>query len=300
MFSADFKAGLIRVAGFGRKVLSVPEDPAVAEHPQNDRWRLFAVGGVTLALLLTGAWYAGRESAGLEAQRVSAQLDQLAQQVASTQLALKQQKAKTDQLEKGSQASGEHLSLLLQAQLRQQLLKAQAEANEYKTIIERQREVAGDNARLLDALSTPGTHLLPLKGTETAADATAYALLIANSRLLFVGFNLPSLADGRQFQLWVVRKEDPKVVSAGVFTPDDNNQTIMSFDDASLLSDISLLELTEEPEGGSSAPTGTKLLETPPSAVEPTRASPAPSEGISGVDLRAEPSLPYQHRGISR
>ncbi len=45
----------------------------------------------------------------------------------------------------------------------------------------------------------------------------------------------------------------------------------MSFDDASVLSDIALIEVTDEPEGGSSAPTGTKLLEAGSGSTEAAR-----------------------------
>jgi len=79
--------------------------------------------------------------------------------------------------------------------------------------------------------------------------------------LIFVAANLPKLAEGRQFQLWLVRKDDPKIVSAGIFNPDDNQATVMSFDEGSVLSGISELEVTEEREGGNSTPTGTKLFE---------------------------------------
>lgn len=300
MFSADFRAGLTRVAVFGRKVLAFSENSSALEHSEASRWRLFVPAAITVALLIVGAWYAGRESAGLEAERVSAQVNELASEVASNELALKQERAKTDRLERALQSSGKSTSLALQAQLRQQLLKAQAEANDYKAIIDRERQVSKDNSRLLDALSTPGTHLLSLKGAESAADSTAYALLVVNSRLLFVASNLPEPAEGRQFQLWLKRKQDPKIVSAGVFTPDDDNRTLMSFDDPSVLSDISVLEVTDEPEGGSAAPTGTKLLETESNTAEPSRSATEKTDGFIGADLLTEPWLLSPNRDTLR
>lgn len=270
MRSADFRAGLIRVAALGRKVFPVPEISPSIHAANANRWRLVAASAAVLALLIAGAWYAGRESAGLDAQRFGAELNALSQQVASTQLALQQEKARTDELQKALASAGKTAALALESELRQQLSRAQAEANTYKQIIEREREAAVDDLRLLDALSHPGAHLLPLKGSEAAADSTAYALLVQNSRLLLVASHLPKLEENHQFQVWVVRKEDPKVVSAGVFTPDNGDRAFMSYDDGSILSEIAQVEVTEEPQGGSSAPTGTKLLESAASA-EPAR-----------------------------
>ncbi len=221
MRSADFRTGLIRVAAFGRHLRLPSGMLAAMDRPNTGVWRLLAGSAVILTLLLIAAWYAGRESAGLEAQRVSAELNQLANEVAATRLALKQQKAKTDQLEHALKGSNQTATIALQSRMYQQLLHAQAEGNQYKAIVQRERQSSADNARLLDALTTPHARLLPLKGVEAAAESTAYALVVENSRLLFIASNLPQLAGGRQFQLWLVRKQDPKFVSLGVFKPDD-------------------------------------------------------------------------------
>jgi anti-sigma-K factor RskA len=261
MRSADIRASLLRVAGLRQKVFSTVKTSDALGPRKISYWRLVIAVGIVLTLLLVGAWYAGRQSADLEEQRMNAELNRLAQQVAATQLALKQQKAQTDQLQKMLTVSGKNAALSLQAQLRQQLLQAQADANQYKSIIEREQHATAENSRLLEALSVRGTRLLPLKGSESAAESTAYALLVENSKLVFVASNLPSLAAGSQFQLWVVRKQEPKVVSAAVFSRDDNGSAVVSFEDPSVLTDVAQIQVTEEPEGGSSAPTGIKLLE---------------------------------------
>ena len=157
-----------------------------------------------------------------------------------------------------------------QKSIHQQLLRAQAQASAYKAILEREQETSIDNARLVDALSLPGARLIAMKGIDGAAHAVAYALLVENSRLVFVASNLPQLPEGRQFQLWLLRKDEPRVVSAGAFTPDTANRSTVYFDDASLVSEISLLAVTEEPEGGSSAPTGTRILEAQPRGADNT------------------------------
>ncbi len=188
-------------------------------------------------------------------------MELLTQKIASQQMDLERQRKRTTGLEHALASSGKNANLGVLAQLHHQLLQAQAEANQYRTIIQRERQQSTDNQRLVDALSNTGAHLLPMKGTDTAVDSMVYALLVENGRLLLVASRLPKLADGRQFQLWVLRRQDPKVVSAGVFSADANSRALMNFDDSSVLSDWAALEVTEEPQGGSSEPTGAKLLE---------------------------------------
>ncbi len=270
MRTADFKAGLTRVAA----------------------------AGLAITLLLTGTWYAARESAGLESQRLSAELNQLEQRIASTQLQLDRERVKTDHLEKELQTSGKTAGVALAARIQQQLLQAQAQANQYKAIIEREQQGSADNSRLVAALTNPGAHLLPMKGAEAAAETTAYTLLVENSRLLFIGSNLPKLADGRLFQLWVVRKQDPKWVSAGVFNRDDGNRAIVSFENGSVLSEIATVEVTDEPQEGSSEPTGTKLLETGNNPPETARAgfeSSALAQQVFKPNLGVSAGIPVLH-----
>ena len=72
-----------------------------------------------------------------------------------------------------------------------------------------------------------------MKGSGTAAHCTAYALIVENSKILLIARNLPKLDEQRQFQFWVVRKEEPKIVSAGMFTPGDDNRAVLEFEDPS-------------------------------------------------------------------
>ncbi len=225
-------------------------------------WRHLVPAAAVLTILLVATWHAGRESGQLDGQRLSADMDLLTQKIASNQVALDQQRKKTAELEKALQSAGKTPNLGLLTQLQQQLLQAQAEANQYKTIIQLERQRSTDNQLLIEALSVPGARLLPMKISEAGGDCKAYALLAENGRLLLIASGLPKLPEHRQFQLWVVRKQDPKVVSAGVFSGDENRHALMTFDDPSALTDMVQLEVTEEPEGGSSEPGGPSVLET--------------------------------------
>jgi len=105
-----------------------------------------------------------------------------------------------------------------------------------------------------------------MRGGEGTTNAVAYVLFVDKSKLVFVGSNLPRPSGDHQFQLWLHRKEEPKVVSAGVFTPDDNNHAVVEYNEGTLLSEISFVSITEEPTGGSSAPTTPRLFDTSPGA----------------------------------
>ena len=258
--SADFKARLIRIAELSKKVLTFPKTPASEKPSQATGWGLMA-GGAAVAVLVVAAWYTGHASGALNEQRLSGDLNRLTQQIALTQVRLNEQTAKAQNLEKALQSSGKSGAADQQSLMQQRLLQAQAQAGQYKAILDREEQQVADNTRLISALSNAGAHLFALKGIEKAAGAIAYVLITENSKLLFIGANLPKPGEGRQFQLWLVRKQDPKIVSAGVFSPDQDNHVLMNFDEASVLSEVSLLEVTEEPEGGAATPSGPKLFE---------------------------------------
>src|SRR5581483_897941 len=224
------------------------------------RWGLSA-GAAALGALVVAAWYSGHASGALQQQRLSAELNRATQQAAAAQLRLNAETAKVEEFRRAWQSAGKNTAIDQQARLQRELLKAQAEAGQYKAILERDRQALAENTRLISALWTPGARLMALKGSEGAAGSIAYAIVIENSKLVFIASNLPKLAADRQFQLWVVRKQDPKIVSAGVFSSDGNSHGTLDFDGGSVLSDIAFLEVTEEPQGGSLGPTGAKLLE---------------------------------------
>jgi hypothetical protein len=227
---------------------------------RSSTWFLLTLGAIVLVLLFYATWHAGKVSGGMEDERLNRELNRLKQKVAATQLELEQQKQQTESLNHALSRTGKGDSVTLVNNLRRQLLESQAEANQYKEVIALEQQTAAENTRLLDALSSPGAHLLALKGFEAAVDSTAYAVIVEGSKLVFVASNLPKPPAARQYQLWVLRRQDPKLVSAGVFSPDEKNRAVMEFNSSSALSDIAELALTEEPSGGSQTPTGNKVM----------------------------------------
>jgi anti-sigma-K factor RskA len=262
--SADFRARLVRIAELSRKVLTFPKNSKLQGRITVVTSTLIIMGAMLSALLLA-TWYAGRQSIRLETQPVSADLDRLAQQVATQQIRLQQEIQKRAEVEKQLGSSGR--SAIGQAsRLQQSLVKSQAEAQEYKTVIARDSQLSTDNTRLIGMLNSVGARLLAMRGGEGTTNAVAYVLLIEKSKLVFVGSNLPKPSPDHQFQLWLHRKEEPRIVSAGVFAPDENNHAVLEYAEASLLSQISFVAITEEPTGGSSSPTTARLFDTSPGA----------------------------------
>jgi anti-sigma-K factor RskA len=258
--SADFRGRLVRIAELSRKVLTFPKTPASRDRTTILTSTLLVMCAV-LAGLLIATWYAGRQSTKLDIQPTTAALDGVAQQLANTQLQLKQEITKRQQIEQELSSSGQSVLNRVKT-LQQQLSEAQAEAQQYKAIISRERQSADDNTRLITVLGSAGARLLPMKGSESAASSVAYAVVIEHSKIVFVGSNLPPPGEQRQFQLWLMRKEEPKVVSVGAFTPDEDNRAIVSYTEAALVSSISSLAITEEPQGGSETPSGPRIFET--------------------------------------
>jgi anti-sigma-K factor RskA len=258
--SADFRARLIRIAELSRKVLTFPKNSGVRERTSVLTSTLIVICAAIAVLLLT-TWYAGRQSLRLDSQPASADVNRLAQELATTQIQLKKETAQRTQVENQLNSSGQG-ALGQVEKIKQALSESQATEQQYKAIIERDRAQMRENTSLVEALATGGARLLVFKSVEGAAKGVvAYALVINNTKLVFIGSNLPKLEAGRQFQLWLVRKEDPKYVSAGVFAPDNHDRVVVRYDEAALISAVSELTITEEPTGGSSGPTGPKLLE---------------------------------------
>jgi anti-sigma-K factor RskA len=257
--SADFRARLIRIAELSRKVLTFPKNSGVRERTSVLTSTLIVICAALAVLLLT-TWYAGRQSLRLDSQPASADINRLAQQLAAAQIQLKEETAKRLQVEDQLNSSGK-AALGQVEKMKQALSESQATEQQYKAIIDRDREQMRENTSLVSALATGGARLLVFKNMESGGKATVAYALISNARLIFVGANLPKLETGHQFQLWLIRKEEPKYVSAGAFVPDDQNRAVLLYDEAALIPAVSQLTVTEEPTGGSSTPTGAKLME---------------------------------------
>ncbi len=226
---------------------------------QLPRWWAISAGLIVVAGFIVAGWYAGHRSGTLQQRRWTGELLQVTQELAVTKLAYQTESNQLTAAITALRSSGKEGGLKREQQLRRQLLRTQAEAETCKEIIDRQQLTLASHLSIVSTLSQRDVRLLAMKGSESAAASIAYAVLVLNTKLIFVASNLPKLAQDRQLQLWVLRKQQPKLASAGLITPIDGT-AVLQLSNPALVSDLNSIAVTEEPLGGSPAPTGPKLL----------------------------------------
>jgi anti-sigma-K factor RskA len=259
--SEDFRGRIVRIAELSRKVLTFPKDSAVRERTSVPIATLVVICAIA-CILLVAAWFAGRASSRMDKPAASVDLEQLSRKAAD--------EVKADLIpEKHKQpdpAPGSTTPVApVHPKPEDQVAQAQAEAEHYKSEMARSQQRIKDTENLLNTLGRSGARLFPMKALEAAGKgAVGYVVFAEKSNLIFVGSNLPKpLQDGHTLQLWILRKEEPINVDAGVFTPSEKDPTVVYFNnDLSLLTDVVSVLVTDEPsEGKYDKPTGPKLFE---------------------------------------
>lgn len=113
----------------------------------------------------------------------------------------------------------------------------------------------------LEFLRSPETRLLKT-GTAEERQPIAKVFVNGGQGVLLVASNLPALAVGRTYEMWVVPKAGgPRPM--GLFKPQPDGSAIHLQPGAVNLADAAAVALSVEPEGGSPAPTTTPFLITP-------------------------------------
>jgi hypothetical protein len=120
------------------------------------------------------------------------------------------------------------------------LLRARSDAD-------RLREVAA-------VLAAPDAVVVPLEGP--AGTSVRFVSSTEAGAGMLVASGLEAVPDGRTYQLWFIDPAGPR--SAGVFDPDDAGS--VRFRTAELPAGVTSIGITEEPSGGSEAPTGEILV----------------------------------------
>ncbi len=143
------------------------------------------------------------------------------------------------------------------ARLRTQQLEH--DVAEYRTLLVKARERLAP-VQTASLLADPNLRLVKLRVSAGGSPAEAHALVSSGTQVVFYASHLPALPAGRAYQLWLIRASAPAIVSAGVFQPDAQNKAVVQFNNAAFTSGITTIAVTDEPEGGSSTPTGHKLL----------------------------------------
>jgi len=118
----------------------------------------------------------------------------------------------------------------------------------------------------VEAFTSPGgMRAVPLLAAASASQATGFVLISedGDSGALVVD-GLPPLGESQQYQLWLIR--DGERTSGAVFSTDERNYGGTRIRAPRSLREYAAVDITIEPTGGSTQPTGEKVLGGPLSA----------------------------------
>ena len=112
----------------------------------------------------------------------------------------------------------------------------------------------------LEFITSPGgMRAIPLSAVDATSGATGFIIVSANGdNGALVVDGLPPLDADRQYQLWLIR--DGARTSGAVFSTDEENYGGTRVRVAGSLLEYSAVDITIEPTGGSSRPTGIAVL----------------------------------------
>ena len=105
----------------------------------------------------------------------------------------------------------------------------------------------------LEVLTAPDVTRVDLAGQSVAPSASARAFLSRSRGLVLSASNLPALAPGRTYQLWFISGNVPR--GAGTFEPDAGGSSNVLLPVDPNTPRPQALAVTNEPAGGSAAPT---------------------------------------------
>jgi len=114
-------------------------------------------------------------------------------------------------------------------------------------------------ALLLFATQWRAGATVQLRGTELAPDAVGLLQVMSPKSGTLQVTGLPALDETKQYQLWLI-KEDGTRDSGAVFSVEEDGSATIPVNLPQPLSRYSGMGITIEPEGGSLAPTGSKML----------------------------------------
>jgi anti-sigma-K factor RskA len=260
--SPILRSRIVRMAELSKTMpgLSEPSRPSMAQPRVANSWFIRAMAALITIIVGSAAWYAGRQSAAFGTSHVIADLQQLQKDTAAARLEMEKTKTENSGLQKKLDSAQNGRLADDQAKLQERATRLEAELSQYKAALDREERGKAANGRIAAVLATPGVRLVPLKGVESAAHSTVYSLLTDKGAVLLVAAGLPVPGGNRQYQLWFLRKEDPKTADGGLFSVEADGRAVFEVDNPALTAGMTGLAVTEEPQGGSPAPTTTPIL----------------------------------------
>jgi cell division protein FtsB len=113
----------------------------------------------------------------------------------------------------------------------------------------------------MSSLANADTRTIALTGQAISPSASARVFLEpAKRRAVVFFYNLPENGKDKSYQLWVIRADQPKPQSAGVFDVVNNGRASLTVENLPVATEIKALAVTLEPHGGVEQPTNTNFF----------------------------------------
>lgn len=104
-------------------------------------------------------------------------------------------------------------------------------------------------------VSTPGARMTELKGTDVGAGAIAKLVYDNNGRAMLMADNLPTVPQGKAYQLWFIVGNSPPMPGK-TFVPGSDGKGVLKDQMPQAALNSAVFAITLEPAGGLPAPTG--------------------------------------------
>ena len=129
-----------------------------------------------------------------------------------------------------------------------------------RTEIARLQQQNGRLSAEIAALASADTRTIALSGQEIAPSASAKVFLEPDRRRALVFFHdLPANPGDKSYQLWIIRADQPKPMSAGVFDVTESGKASIVIENLPVETELKALAVTLEPKGGVAQPTNTRF-----------------------------------------
>jgi anti-sigma-K factor RskA len=133
-----------------------------------------------------------------------------------------------------------------------------------KQLTDQNELLAGQREKLaaeMAALASADTRTIALSGQAASPSASARVFMEPKARRAVVFFyNLPASASDKSYQLWIIRADQPKPQSAGVFAVAADGQATVKVENLPTDVPIKAFAVTLEPRGGVEQPTNTNFI----------------------------------------
>jgi hypothetical protein len=143
---------------------------------------------------------------------------------------------------------------------REKSITAEAEARHFSEENARLSERNEKLSAQIAAIAAAGTKTIALTGQAIAPSASARVFLEPEQRRAIVFFSdMPANTAEHSYQLWIIRADQPKPQSAGVFDVTQTGKASITIENLPVATEIKGLAVTLEPKGGAKQPTNTNF-----------------------------------------